>query len=86
MCCRMANTKWELDCRTHKKNVSFGKNYTGGIVLKEVVSPSGALPDFPRHVCGRSSRGVNWLFYFELRSFAALNNTDKIIYHVSEGG
>ncbi len=44
-----------------------------------------ALPDFPRHVRGRSSKGVDWLFYFELRNFAAFNNTDKIIYHVSEG-
>ena len=26
----------------------------------------------------------DWLFYFELRNFAALNNPDKIIYNVSE--
>jgi len=27
----------------------------------------------------------DWLFYFERRSFAEFNNTDKIIYNVSEG-
>jgi hypothetical protein len=44
-----------------------------------------ASPDFPQQVRDLSSRGVDWLFYFELRSFAAFNNTDKIIYHVREG-
>ena len=36
-----AKAKWELDCTTHKGNVLSGKNFTGGIVLKEVVRRSG---------------------------------------------
>ena len=27
----------------------------------------------------------DWLFYFELRTFAAFNNTNKVSNHVSEG-
>jgi hypothetical protein len=43
------------------------------------------LYNFPRQVRGRPSKRVDWLLYFELRSFAAFNSTDKIIYYVSEG-